>query len=220
MSWHKAFRSESLLLRSHLGVWAMPWLFFGLVITVILFALGPFEPELAKFVTRLMVIVALLALFMQTDHLFKPDWQAGSLSQYFVSPMGWGRWLTVRLFLTGMILVLPLLIWAGLAAWLAQVPAEVIKALMLGLALAMPSLFLITALAAALTLSLPQAGLLNAIILLPLYLPILLFTETLVVRAQWGEAYASLALCLGLIFLLLLLILPWVIQRCLRLSLR
>lgn len=216
----KAFRSEWSLIRTHVGAWAMPWLFFGLVITVILFALGPFEPELQRFVPRLMVIVALLALFMQTDQLFKPDWLSGSLSLYYVSPMGWGLWLGVRLFLMGMILVLPLVIWAGLAAWLTQVPGEVIRALMLALTLAMPSLYLITALTAALTVALPSAGILNAMIVLPLYLPILLFTQTLVVRAQWGEPYAALAMVLGLIFILLLLILPWVIQRCLRLSLR
>lgn len=220
MSWSKAFRSEYRLLRSHLGAWSMPWLFFGLVITVMLFALGPFEPELQRFIPRLMIIVALLALFMQTDQLFKPDWQSGSLAQYYVSPMGWGLWLTVRLFLMGIILVVPLLIWAGLAAWLSQVPTQVILALVLGLALAMPSLYLITALAAALTVALPQAGLLNAIILMPLYLPILLFTETLIVRSQWNEPYGAFVLCLLIMFLLLLLVLPWVIQRCLRLSLR
>jgi heme exporter protein B len=216
----KAFHSEWTLIRTHLGAWALPWIFFGLVITVILFALGPFEPELAVFVPRLMVIVALLALFMQTDQLFKPDWQAGCLSLYAVSPVGWSLWLWVRLFLMGMILVPPLVIWAGLAAWLAQVPGPVIQALILALILSMPSLYLITALAATLTVALPQAGILNAIILLPLYLPILLFTQTLIVRAQWGEPYGALAVVLGLILIVLLLILPWVIQRCLRLSLR
>jgi heme exporter protein B len=220
MSWPKAFRAEYLLLRTQLGVWALPWLFFGLVITVMLFALGPFEPELQRFVPRLMVIVALLALFMQTDHLFKPDWQAGSLVQYALSPQGWLVWLTARLLMTGVILGVPLLLWACLAAWLAQVPAEVISAMILGLSLAMPSLFLITALAGALTVALPQAGLLNAIILLPLYLPTLLLTETLVVRAQWGEAYGPFVGWLFVLMFLSLLLLPWAIQRCLRLSLR
>lgn len=220
MSWDKAFRSEILLLKTQLGAWIQPWLFFGLVITVILFALGPFEPELQRFVPRLMVIVALLALFMQTDQLFKPDWQAGSLSQYYLSPMGWGVWLTVRLFLMGMILVLPLLLWACLAAWLAQVPGNVIMAMGLGLALSMPALFLITALAGALTVALPQTSLLNAIILLPLYLPGLLLTETLIVRAQWGEPYGAFVACLLILCFISLLSLPWVIQRCLRLSLR
>lgn len=220
MSWRKVTQSEILLASKQAGVWTLPWLFFGLVITVMLFALGPFEPELAKFVPRLLVIVALLALFMQTDHLFKPDWETGSLVQYFLSPAGWLPWVTVRLSLTGIILVLPLLIWAGLAAWLAQVPAHVIAAMVLGLFLAMPALFLITALAGALTVALPQAGLLNAIILLPLYLPTLLFTETLIVRAQWGEAYLAFAGWLAVMLMLCLLCLPWVIQRCLKLSLR
>lgn len=220
MSWSKAFQAELILLRSQWGVWTLPWLFFGLVITVMLFALGPFEPELQRFVPRLMVIVALLALFMQTDHLFKPDWQEGSLVQYALSPQGWLVWLTARLFTTGVILGVPLLLWAGLAAWLAQVPPGVISAMILGLSLAMPTLFLITALAGALTVALPQAGLLNAIILLPLYLPPLLFTETLVVRAQWGEAYGPFVGWLVILILLSLLLLPWAIQRCLRLSLR
>lgn len=220
MSWIKAFSSESLAIRSHLGAWALPWLFFGLVITVILFALGPFEPELQRFVPRLLVIVALLALFMQTDQLFKPDWREGCLAQYFLSPRGWGVWLSARLLLTGLILVLPLLLWAALAAWLAQVPGEVIWALVLGLGLALPSLYLITALGAALTVALPQAGLINALILLPLYLPLLLLTQTLIVRAQWGEAYMHWALTLLLMFKVLTVILPWVISRCLRLSLR
>lgn len=220
MSWRKIILAESLLLRAQLGVWTMPWLFFGLVITVMLFALGPFEPELARFVPRLLVIVALLALFMQTDQFFRPDWQMGCLVQYYLSPLGWLPWLAVRLFLMGIILVLPLLIWAGLAAWLAQVPLGVMTAMLLGLVLALPSLFLLTALAGALTVALPQAGLLNAIILLPLYLPSLLLTETLVVRAQWGEPYLAFVGWLLILLLLSLLLLPWVIQRCLRLSLR
>ncbi len=76
---------------------------FGLVLTLILFALGFFDPELARFVPRFMVIVALLALFMQAEQLFKPDWLRGSLIQYYISPLGWGLWLRVRLFLMGMI---------------------------------------------------------------------------------------------------------------------
>lgn len=220
MSWPKVFYAESLLMRSQLGLWSMPWLFFGLVISVMLFALGPFEPELQKFIPRLMVIVALLALFMQTDHLFKMDWQGGTLVQLALSPQGWLLWLGTRLFLNGVLLGLPLVIWAGFAAWLAQVPAPVIGAMTLALLLAMPSLFLITALAGALTVALPQAGLLNAIILLPLYLPILLLAETLVVRAQWGEVYAPFAAWLWVFMCLSLLLLPWAVQRCLRLSLR
>lgn len=220
MSWARLFHSECLLLRKQIGVWTLPWLFFGLVITVMLFALGPFDPELAKFIPRLLVIVALLALFMQTEQFFKPDWESGSLVQYYLSPLGWGPWLVVRLFLMGMILVLPLLIWAGLAGWLAQVPNQVILAMMIGLALAMPSLFLITALAGALTVALPQSGLLNAIILLPLYLPTLLLTETLVVRAQWGESTMALMSWLIMLLVVCMLSLPWVIQRVLRLSLR
>jgi heme exporter protein B len=220
MSWRKPFQSEWMLLRANWGVWVLPWIFFGLVTTVMLFALGPFEPELARFVPRILLIVALLSLFMQTDPLFKTEGERGVLEQYALAPQGWTLWLWARLLLTGTLLVLPLILWASLAAWLAQVPGPVIQALILGLALGMPSLFLMTALAGALTLALPQAGLLNAVILLPLYLPALLLMETMILRAQWGEPTLAFAGWLLLLFLGTVLILPWVILRCLRLSLR
>lgn len=218
--WLNLLKRETLLMKRQSNSWAMPCLFFTLVMTVMLFALGPFEATLYPFVPRLIIIVTLLALFMQAEQLFKSDWVDGSLTQYYLNNESLMPWLLTRLIVNGLYMLVPLIALSGLAALAAQVPSNVAVALILALSVTLPTLFLITAFAGALTVVLPQAGLLNAIILLPLYTPVLLFAETIVVRAQWGEPYGAFVQLIGAILAVLIMLMPWVIQACLKPVLR
>jgi heme exporter protein B len=200
--------------------WSMPCLFYGLVLTIMIFALGPFDPHLQTITPRLFLVAVLLAMFLQAEQLFKQDRDNGYLAQYYLSRLGFGKAITAKLLVQFCLQAVPLLAIATIAAILGGIPSEISMAVVLSISLAMPLLFLLTAFAAALTVSLQQTGLLNAIILVPLYLPVLLFAQSIVLRAQWGEPYIAFVYLLLAALIIAVCVLPYLIIHCLRMSLQ
>jgi heme exporter protein B len=149
--------------------------FFVLAVILFPFGIGP-EPELLRRVAAGIVwVAALLAAVLSLDRLFAADYADGGLDLIALSPMplelaalakAAAHWLT-----TG----LPLVIVSPLLAILVDLDPAALPSLLLGLLLGTPAMSLVGAIAAALSLGARRPGGLTTLVVLPLYLPPLIF---------------------------------------------
>jgi len=168
-------RRDLLLAWRRRGEVASPVLFFIMVSTLIPLGLTPESARLADVAAGMIWVMALLATLLSVDGLFASDYQDGSLEQMLITPqllplpvLGkiTAHWLTTGLPLT---LVSPLL---GL---MLSLPAAGFIPLLWSLALGTACLSLIGAVGAALTVSLRKGGLLLTLLVMPLYMPVIIF---------------------------------------------
>lgn len=147
------------------------------VITVALFplGLGPEPQILTRIAAGIVWVTGLLAVLLSLDRLFQSDYEDGSLELLIlggppliilVLAKILGHWLT-----TG----LPLLLIAPLLALSLHMPPDALPTLLLAMLIGSPSLSLIGAIGASLTVSLRRGGVLLSLLILPLYIPVLIF---------------------------------------------
>lgn len=175
-------------------------LFFIMVATLFPFALGS-QPDLLRAVGPGVIwVAALLSVMLAQSRLFSDEWQEGSLEQWLLQARA--PWLGVMARVTAQWLTsgFAITLMAPLMAMPYAIDADQIGVLMLSLLLGTPLLSLLGALAAALTLGVRQAGLLVALVMLPLTVPVLVFGAGAVGALQAGlDAVAHLSLLAALL---------------------
>jgi len=195
-----------------------PLLFF--IIVVSLFPLG-ISPELSLIHTiapGIIWIAALLATLLALDKLFRSDYEDGSLEQLLLQPVSLPYLMLAKVMAHWLLTALPLiLITPLLAALLHMTPDETVT-IVLSLLLGTPSLILIGAIAVALTVNLRGNGFLLALLVLPLYIPILIFGAGSVVMVGDGLSANGLFAILGAILALTLTLAPLAIAAALRIG--
>ena len=184
-------------------------MFFVLVVVLFPFGVGPEPNILARIAAGIIWVAALLASMLSLERLFQTDYEDGSLELLSLSPVALevivlakvtAHWLT-----TG----LPLIIAAPLLAVLLNMNTEGFPMLILALVLGTPSLSLVGAVGAALILGSRRGGVLLALLILPLYIPVLIFGVSAVDAVVNGfEAKAQL-LILGACLIAALPLCPW-----------
>ncbi len=198
---------------------ANPILFFIIVCSLFPLGLGPDPRQLALLAPGILWVVALLSCLMAADGLFRSDFDDATLEQMVLSPSSLylqvlakttGHWL-----LTGF----PLTAVSPLLAAMLQLPPAGTLALVASLGLGTAVLSFIGAIGAALTVGLRKGGLLLSLIVLPLYIPVLIFGSSAVQAAVGGHAYAPQLALLGALLLLALALAPLAIAGGLRISL-
>ncbi|WP_416900268.1 MAG: heme exporter protein CcmB [Minwuia sp.] len=149
--------------------------FFVMVIMLFPLGVGPAPEVLERISSGTIWVAALLAVLLSLDRLFQADLEDGSLDQLALLPVPLAvvvlgkvaaHWLT-----TG----LPLILAAPVLAVLMQMPFEGFGTLVLSMALGTPTLSLIGAIGAALTVGIRRGGVLLTLIVTPLYIPVLIF---------------------------------------------
>ncbi len=194
-------------------------IFFVLTITLFPLAIGPEPNTLARIAPGAIWVAALLAAMLSLDNLFRADHDDGSLDLLALAPLPLemtvlakclAHWLT-----TGLLLV----VVAPLLAVLLNMSANGFAALVAAMLLGTPVLSLIGAIAAALTVSLRRGGVLISLLVLPLFVPVLIFGVGAVDAAVYGLAARPHLLILGGMLLAALALCPWASAAALRLSL-
>lgn len=199
--------------------WLYPVVFFLMVLVLFPLAAGAEPALLLRIGSAAVWIAALLSVLLGMDSLFRADVDDGTLEQVLVARVSLPLWAVIKIsmhWLTGggILTVLSLLSMPlfGLSTQAAGVLA-------LSLFLGTPTLTLLAAVAAALTVSLRGSGVLVPLIALPLQLPVLVFATGAVDLVQTGgDVWPILALLLALL-LLSLLFLPFAVAAALRLAL-
>ncbi|MCK9607212.1 MAG: heme exporter protein CcmB [Methylomonas sp.] len=165
---------------------ANPLFFFVLVVTLFPLAVGAQPNLLQAMAPGVIWVSALLAALLSLDGLFRSDFEDGSLEQLLLSPHPLSVLVLGKVTSHWLVTGLPLLLVAPLLAVFLGLPEQAMPTLWLTLILATPLLSLIGAIGVALTVGLRRGGMILSLLVLPLYIPVLIFASSAVDRAASG----------------------------------
>jgi len=183
--------------------------FFVLTVILFPFGVGP-EPELLRRIASGIVwVTALLAALLSLERLFLADYEDGSLEALALMPLPLEAQVVAKCLAHWLVTGLPLTIMAPLLALFLHLDAAAYPALVFGMALGTPTLSLIGAIGAALTLGARRGGVLLSLLVLPLYIPVLIFGVAATEAAATGLAARPHLLLLGALLALALPLAPF-----------
>lgn len=214
----KLFQRDLMLAWRNRGEVFNPLLFFVLVISLFPLGVSPDPALLQKMSPGLLWVVALLSALLASDGMFREDYEDGCLDQILLAPQPLYLLVIAKVFAHWFISGVPLVLAAPGLAMLVYLPADAIMSLVLSLFLGTLCLSFIGAIGAALTVSLRQSGVLMSLIVLPLYIPVLIFGAGSVAAAAAGFDFHAQVAILGAFALLAIAIAPLAIAGALRLS--
>ena len=210
-------RQLVLALRRPAGI-ANPLLFFAMVVALFPLGLGPDPKQLASFAPGILWIIALLASLLTSDTVFRSDFDDGSLEQLLLAPQPLyfsalayvgAHWLV-----TGVLLALA----SPLFGLMLGLPAAALPSLFASLLVGTAVLSLVGGIGAALTVGLKRGGVLISLLILPLYMPVLIFGSSAVRVAVEGSPAAPQLAILGAMLCLAIMLAPFAIAAALRIS--
>jgi heme exporter protein B len=176
---------------------AMVVAFFVLTVILFPFGVGPEAELLARIAAGILWVTALLAALLSLERLFQADWEDGSLEALALMPLPLEAQVLAKCLAHWLVAGLPLIGIAPLLALLLHLDAAGYPALLLSLLLGTPSLSLIGAVGAALSLGARRGGVLLSLLVLPLYIPVLIFGVAAVEAAIGGFGARPHLLLLG-----------------------
>jgi heme exporter protein B len=212
----KTLQRELLLAYRQRGELLNPLIFFTMVITLFPLTLNPSPKLLQTLAPGIIWVAALLACLLSLDRLFQTDAQDGSLEQLLLSPHPLSVLVLTKVFAHWLVTGLPLVILALLLGVMLNLPSSGLNCLVASLALGTPLLSLIGAIGAAFTVRLRHGGMLLALLVLPLYIPILIFGASAVTMASVGLSVTGQLAWLGALLMLGLCLSPVTIAAALR----
>lgn len=151
-----------------------PLVFFALVVALFPLAIGPETALLRTLSPGLVWVAALLAVLLSLDGLFRSDFEDGSLEQWLLSRRALPLLALAKVLTHWLFSGLALVVLAPLLALMLGLPGECLPVLLASLLLGTPVLSLLGAVGAALTVGLKRGGVLLALLVLPLYVPVLI----------------------------------------------
>jgi len=149
--------------------------FFVIVVSLFPLGIGP-EPETLRLIAPGIVWVgALLASMLALEQIFSADHRDGTLEQMLLTPQPVALLVTGKVIAHWLVSGIPLVLMSPLLGLQYNLSWEALETLIVSLLLGTPALSLIGAIGAALTLGLRSGGVLLALLVLPLYIPVLIF---------------------------------------------
>jgi len=194
----------------------MAVVFFVLACVLFPLGVGPEPQTLARIASGIICVAALLAALLSLERLFQTDYEDGSLEQMALSALPLPAIVLAKVAAHWLTTGVPLIIAAPVLAVMLQLDGHAFAALLAALALATPSLSLIGAVGAALVLGARRGGVLLALLILPLYIPLLIFAVAAIDAAAFGLPVHPHLLLLGGIAAAALVLAPWTAAAALR----
>ncbi len=195
-----------------------PLVFFLMVATLFPLGISPEPVFLSEAAAGVVWVGALLSTLLSMDSLFRSDFDDGSLEQMLLSPQPLALLVVAKVCAHWMISGLPLTIMSPLLAVMLFLPTEGMTTLVVTLLIGTPTLSLIGAIGAGLTVGLRKGGVLITLLVLPLYIPVLIFGTAAVQAASGGLPIAGYLAILGAILILGIVLAPLAIAAALRIS--
>ena len=212
------FQIDLLLLSRRRSDLARPLIFFLIVSTLIPLGVTPAPQMLVKLAPGLIWIMALLATLLSVDSLFTEDYQDGTLQQMLISPNLLFLPILGKVAAHWLVMGLPLTMLSPVIGLMFSLPAQAMLPMVLSLALGTAILSFIGAVGAALTLPLRRGGVLLALLVMPLYVPILIFGSATVQSAVDGILWTGPLAVLAALLALAIALCPLAIEGALRVS--
>src|SRR5690242_5435715 len=218
-AWPAGRRRDRTLAWRRRGDIAMPVLYALIVATLFPFALGPEDALLQRIAGGIVLVTVLLAMLLALDAMFRSDIEDGSLEQLVLALQPLALMLGMKILAHWLATALPLIVIAPLLAGMLHLPTTAIPALLLALLLATPLLSLLGAVLVALTAGTRRSGMLLALMLLPLCVPVVIFAAGAVAAAQEGLPWFAPAAWLGAALILCVVLAPLACAAALRIAL-
>ena len=197
-----------------------PLWFFLMIITLFPLLMGPNPELLGKIAPGIAWVAALLSALLSFERLFKDDYLDGSLEQLMLLPVGLPQVALAKVLAHWLLTGLPLLLLSPIAAVLLSLEMHVWWALVLTLLLGTPILSCLGAIGVALTVGLRKGGTLLSLLILPLFLPVLIFAAAVLEAATLNMGYSGQLAIIGAILAITLTFSPFAIAGALRISLQ
>ncbi|MEP3298603.1 MAG: heme exporter protein CcmB [Pseudoruegeria sp.] len=194
--------------------------FFLILVVLVPFGVGPESTILARIAPGILWVGALLACLLSLDRIFALDFEDGSLDLLATAPVPMEGIVAVKALAHWLTTGLPLTIAAPFLAVLLSMPAEGMVWLVITLLLGTPALSFIGAFGAALTVGLKRGGLLLSLLVLPMYVPTLIFGAETLQRGINGLATTTPMLLLAGITAGAVALLPFAAAAALRINIR
>ncbi|NHF74189.1 heme exporter protein CcmB [Paracoccus xiamenensis] len=194
--------------------------FFLIVCTLVPFGVGPQAEMLSRIAPGILWIGALLACLLSLDRLFALDFEDGSLDLLATAPLPLEGGVAVKAAAHWIATGLPLVVAAPLFGMLLHLPSQAVPYLLISLLIGTPALSMLGAFGAAITVGLRRGGLLLSLLVLPLYVPTLLFGAEAVRRGAAGMDAITPLVFQAAITLLTLALIPFAAAAALRINLR
>jgi heme exporter protein B len=194
--------------------------FFLIVTVMVPFAVGPQSSLLSTIAPGVLWLGALLACLLSLDRLLALDWEDGSLDLLATAPLPLESVVTIKALAHWLTTGLPLVLAAPFLGVLLNLPAQGFFWLVISLLIGTPAMSVIGTFGAALTVGLKRGGLLLSLLVLPLYVPTLIFGAEVARRGATGMDVQTPLLMLAGITAATIALLPFASAAVLRINLR
>lgn len=192
--------------------------FFVIVVSLFPLGVGPEMNTLRLIAPGVVWVAALLASMLSLNRLFAADYQDGTLEQMLLAPQPLTAIVLGKVIAHWMVSGLPLALMAPVLGIQFDLPGEALTLLLATLLLGTPVLSAIGAIGAALTLGLRGGGVLLSLLVLPLYIPVLIFGAGAVEASMAGLGVEGHLSLLGALLIVSLMAAPWVAAAALRVA--
>ena len=190
--------------------------FFIVVVVLFPLSIGPEQKILARISAGVIWVAALLAAMLSMDRLFTADYEDGSLDLLVISPHPTEILVLAKVLAHWLTTGLPLIIVSPLLGIFLYLQADGFWVMIMSLLLGTPVLSLIGAIGAALALGARRSGVLISMLILPLFIPVLIFGVSAVDAALMGLPTRPQLLILGAFLLFAAALSPWASAAALR----
>ena len=196
-----------------------PLLFFVIAISLFPLAISPESHTLSNIAPGIVCVACMLSVLLSLNALFHYDYDNGVLEQIVISHHSLPLILLAKTIAHWLLTGLPIILLSPLLGMTLFLDAESICVLMLILLLATPSLSLIGAIGASLVVGIKNSGMLLSLLILPLYIPILIFATSAVSQSQFNFPISGQLYLLASILIISLMVSPFVSALALKTSL-
>jgi heme exporter protein B len=192
--------------------------FFVIAVSLFPLGIGPETSLLRKIAPGIVWVAAMLAAMLSLGRMFADDYRDGTLEQLLLAPQPLGLLVSAKIIAHWLLSGLPLVLIAPLLGLQFDLDRDALLILIASLLLGTPVLSLIGAIGAALTLGVRGGGVLVSLLVLPLFIPVLIFGAGAVEASVTGLGPAAHLSLLGAMLLVALFFAPWATALALRIA--
>mgnify|MGYP000958729111 FL=1 len=216
--WHIIKRELQIAMRKRAEILNPLW-FFLIVITLFPLVIGPDPELLSRIAPGVAWVAALLSALLSFERLFRDDYIDGSLEQLMLTSQPLVLIALAKVLAHWLLTGLPLILLSPIAALLLSLEIPIWWALVLTLLLGTPVLSCLGAIGVALTVGLRKGGVLLSLLVVPLFIPVLIFSASVLDAAGLSLPYNGQLAILGAILAGVMTLSPFAIAAALRISL-
>jgi heme exporter protein B len=197
---------------------ANPLVFFVIVVSLFPLGVSPDQDLLSKMAPGVIWVTALLATLMSMDAMFRSDYDDGSLEQLLLLPGPKILLIGAKITAHWLSIGLPLVVLAPVMSLLLYFPTHAIGSLIITLLISTPILSLLGSVGVALTLSLRSGGILSSLLILPFYIPVLIFSTMAINASVNSLPVSGYYALLGAFLIVSALLIPFAVVAALKVS--